>query len=104
MLIKYDTSINNEAIVLNLKRLINQIYKILPSREEGLDWKKSLETILEEFSGMDSLFYSHHSILFSLMCKLEGLSFLVKESDFQLFRKTIFECISLVGELIKNVK
>ena len=38
MLIKYNTLIDNEAIIINLKRLTNQIYKLLPLREEGGDW------------------------------------------------------------------
>ena len=31
-------SIEKEAIEKNLKRLINQNYKLLPLREEGKDW------------------------------------------------------------------
>lgn len=38
MEIKYNNiEIDNEIIKNNLKRLINQIYKLLPNREEGLD-------------------------------------------------------------------
>ena len=36
------------AVERNLKRLTNQIYKLLPSREEGLDWQLPLDTIIEE--------------------------------------------------------
>jgi hypothetical protein len=103
MLIKYDAYIDNSAIETNLTRLSNQIYKLLPSREEGLDWSKPLSTIIEEFAGMDILLLDYHSILFSLLCKLEGLTALTKEDDFMFFRKTIFECLNLVGELKKNV-
>lgn len=102
MIIKYDAYIDGEAIKINLKRLANQIYKLLPSREEGLDWEKPLSTIIEEFSGMSMLLLEGHKILFSLLCKLEGLFTLTKEDDFMAFRKTIFECLNLVGEL-KNV-
>jgi hypothetical protein len=101
MILKYDANISNEAIVANLKRLTNQIYKLLPSREEGADWQKPLTTIIEEFSGMDELFLNHHKILFSLLCKLQGLSIFNEENDFFVFRKTIFECLGLVSELIK---
>ena len=107
MIIKYNASIDNEAIKANLKRLTNQIYKLLPTREEGFDWEKPLTTIVEEFSGMDRLFYDYHSTLFPLLCKLEGL-FTLKSSDkkenehkFFIFRKTIFECLSLVNDLVK---
>lgn len=103
MIIKYDAYIENDAILANLKRLANQIYKLLPSREEGLDWEKPLSTIVEEFAGMDMLLLEQHKILFSLLCKLEGLFTLNNENDFFAFRKTIFECLNLVGELRENV-
>ena len=101
MILKYDANISNEAIVANLKRLTNQIYKLLPTWEETLDWQKPLTTIIEGLSGMDELFLDHHKILFSLLCKLQGLSFLNGQDDFFVFRKTIFECLGLISELIK---
>lgn len=102
MIIKYNVNIENEAIRLNLKRIINQTYKLLPSREEGADWKKPLITIIEELAGMSDLFLDHHYIFFSLLCKLEGLFTLVSEDDFYTFRKTIFECLSLINELVQK--
>jgi len=42
MILKYNVKINDDIIVNRLRNLINQIYKLLPSREEGLDWEKSL--------------------------------------------------------------
>lgn len=101
MILKYDAEITDKAIVTNLKRLTNQIYKLLPTWEEALDWHKPLTTVIEEFSGMYRLFLDHHIILFSLLCKLEGLFIYSQEEDFFLFRKTIFECLSLVNELIQ---
>lgn len=103
MEIKYGSIVDNSAISSNIQRLINQTYKLLPNREEGLDWKKPLETILEEFSGMDSLFLKKQETLFSLLCKLEGLLKLDKEEDFQLYRRTIFECLSLMNQLKQDV-
>ena len=67
MLLKYDANINEDAIRVNLRRLTNQIYKLLPTWEEALDWKKPLTTIIEEIAGMDRLFLDHHKILFSLL-------------------------------------
>ena len=39
MVLKYDIDIQDTAIAENLKRLTNQIYKLLPGREENLDWQ-----------------------------------------------------------------
>jgi len=46
MILKYNIDINNNAIVDRLQNLINQIYKLLPMREEGAEWEKPLDTIL----------------------------------------------------------
>ena len=72
MKIKYDIDIDNEVIKLNLKRITNQIYKLLPMREEGLEWRKLLSTLIEELAGMNRLFIGRFEILFSLLCKMEG--------------------------------
>ena len=106
MYLKYDTSIDNAAITTNLKRLTNQIYKLLPHWEEAIDWRKPLTTIIEEFAGMDRLFLDHHDILFALLCKLEGLFTLDdtgenEKENFFIFRKTVFECLSLVSKLVE---
>lgn len=100
MILKYSLNINIDAIQSNLKRLTNQIYKLLPTWEEAADWKKPLTTIIEEIAGMDRLFLDHHKILFSLLCKLEGLFIYSDDKDFLIFRKTVFECLGLINELI----
>lgn len=104
MRIKYEAEIENSAIEQNLKKLINQTYKLLPSREEGSDWQRPLTTIMEEFAGMDRLFLGQHETFFALLSKLEGLFTLVKDEDFFIYRKTIFECIGLTNDLMKYVR
>lgn len=99
---KYGIIIDNAAIVANLKRITNQVYKLLPSREEGADWEKPLTTLIEEVSGMDRVLIGQHDILFPLLCKLEGLFVLTQTNDFLLFRRTIFECLSLINNLTKR--
>lgn len=101
MILKYDAEINNEAIIHNLKRITNQIYKLLPMREEGEDWKKPLTTLLEELAGMDNLLIDQHIILFPLMSKMEGL-LIIGDNDFMLYRRIIFECLGLMEKLIKS--
>lgn len=96
---KYDLEITKETFNISLKRNINLVYKLLPMREEGQDWEKPLETILEELVGMNRLLIGLQSSLFPIICKLEGLFSLTNESDMSLFRRTIFECLSLLSKL-----
>ena len=102
--IKYNLQIDPAAIEDNLKRIINQVYKLLPMREEGSDWEKPLETLLEELKGMDRLLLDQHKVFFSLLCKLEGLFELTENEDFDRYRGTIFECLSLLNTIKENVK
>lgn len=103
MQIKYNIEIDDEIIKNNLKRITNQIYKLLPMREEGIEWRKPLSTLIEELAGMNRLFIGQFEVLFSLLCKLEGLFVLTDNDDFQLFRRTIFECLTLIGNLTSCV-
>ena len=98
MVLKYDLNVDKEAICSNIDRLTNQIFKLLPNREENGDWKTPLENIILELVGMDSLL-GHKAIFFSLMCKLEALLTLTEEEDFLMFRKTIFECLSMMNRI-----
>ena len=102
MVLKYDLDIKESAIKSNLKRITNQIYKLLPNREEGVDWETPLTTIIEELAGMARLLLDQHEILFSLLSKLEGLFILINEDDFFLYRRTIFECLGLINSLMKQ--
>ena len=99
MMTIYEIELKDDAIAVNLKRITNQVYKLLPSREEGSDWEKPLSTIIVELVGMNRLLIGQQDILFPLLCKLEGLFVLTQEDDFFLFRRTIFECLSLINEL-----
>ena len=101
MLLKYGLDIDKEAIKVSINRLTNQIYKLLPVREEGGDWTKPLATILEELAGMDRLFLDHQPNLYKLSCKLEGLYSLNDQSDFIVYRGVIFECLGILGDLTK---
>ena len=99
MVTKYNTNIDNEIVITNLKRLINQTYKLLPNREEGIDWIIPLSTITEEIAGMAVLFDKELGPdSLTLMCKLEGLRDLDDE-DFFGFRRTIFECLNLLNKV-----
>lgn len=104
MILKYNVEIKDLTIHDRLQNLINQTYKLLPSREEGADWEKPLQTVLEELAGMQRLMNCGYSeIFFPLLNKLEGLYSLVDDEDFLCYRRTIFECLGLMNELQKKV-
>ena len=104
MILKYNVDIEEQTIHNRLQNLINQTYKLLPSREEGADWEKPLQTVLEELAGMQRLMNCGYSeIFFPLLNKLEGLYSLTKEDDFLCYRRTIFECLGLMNELKEKI-
>ena len=92
---KYNLFFSEEDIHKNIQRLTNQLWKLIPMREHNEDWQKQLETVLIEIAGLNELFTS--PIILQLLSKLEGLN--VKETNFEIYRKTIFECISLVRSI-----
>lgn len=91
---KYNKKFSQEDWDLYLKKTKNDVFKLLPLREEGSDWKKHLHTILIELSGLNRLIFEYK--LISIMSKLESLYEL---EEFYLYRKTIFEILSLLDGL-----
>lgn len=96
-------TIDGEVYKQNLTRLINQVYKLLPTREENKDWQKPLETILQEFAGMKQLIIGQDQLFFIILCKLRGLTYLSKPEDMVIYRRTILELLSLLNMLKDNV-
>lgn len=94
MITKYGKEISNDDWLKYLKKMKNDIFKLLPLREEQLEWRKHLQTILIELSGLEMLLNEHK--LISVMSKLEALNEL---EDFVLYRKTIFEILSAIDGL-----
>ena len=64
-------------------------------RENEEDWKKQIETLVLEITGLNEIFVINGTLL-QLLSKLEGLR--VIEPPFNLYRKTVFESISLLQE------
>ena len=95
--------INKESIDFNLKRIINQVYKLLPMREEGRDWEKPLQTLIEQLSGMKRLIDGQDDLFFLILCKMEGLFSLNRNEDMTIYRRIIFECLGLLNTLEQNV-
>lgn len=96
LLDKYDIKFSEEVIRKNITRLTNQMWKLIPMRENEENWEKQLETVIIEVVGLNEIFVMCPTFL-QLLSKLEGLR--VKEMNFELYRKTVFECINLIQEL-----
>lgn len=95
---KYGFSISPETLDKNISRLTNQMWKLIPMRENKEDWKKQLDTIILEIAGLSIIFVKNPQFL-QLLSKLEGIK--EKIPQFELYRKTIFESISLLRGLFK---
>lgn len=95
MLNKYNIDFQRQDVIKNARRLTNQLWKLIPMRENNEDWQKQLDTVIIEIVGLNEIFIGPTYI--QMLSKLEALK--VKEIDFELYRKTIFECISLIQGL-----
>ena len=94
---KYGFDIPNKSIEKIVKRLTNQIWKLVPMYENEEDWQKQLNTVILEIAGLNEIFVENPLFL-QLLAKLEGLKSL--DVDFSFYRKTVFESISLLRGLI----
>lgn len=56
LLTKYDFEFNKEVINTNVRRLTNQLWKLIPMREHNENWSKQLETVTLEIAGMNEIF------------------------------------------------
>ena len=93
---KYNIDFSKEEIKNEIIRLTNQLWKLIPMRENEEDWSKQLETVILDIAGKDEIFL-HNSHFLQLLSKLEGLR--VNEVEFNIYRKTVFECINIINEI-----
>ena len=100
MVLKYDVVIKDSVIEQDLIKITDKIYKLLPTREEGNDWTKLLQTLIIELTGMSNLFIGKQDLFLPLLCKLEGLFSLQDKDQFLAFRRTIFDCLNLMNSLL----
>ena len=96
MMTKYDFEFPEDVIKKYTIRLTNQLWKLIPMRENNEDWEKQLDTVIIEVVGLKEVF-SLNPLFIQLLAKLEGLKLF--EMDFSLYRKTVFETINLLQEL-----
>ena len=96
---KYNCFFDREVVEKDFKRLTNQIWKLIPMKENNEDWEKQLSNILIEIAGLQSLFENQLDFII-LLSKLEGLR-VQSEIPFVLYRKTIFNSIELLNGILK---
>ena len=99
LITKYGFKFSEEVLNKSVIRLTNQMWKLIPMRENNEDWQKQLNTVIIEIAGLNEIFISDPQFL-QLLSKLEGLKLV--EVDFSLYRKTVFEAINLLQEIKKN--
>lgn len=92
---QYNLNYPNSNICKDMTRLINQVWKLLPMRENKEDWLKQLDSVLLELRGLHQLFGEQLDFLI-LISKLEGLK---DEQNFMSYRVGVFGSISLMTEL-----
>ena len=97
---KYCIDFPLETREQDLKRLINQLWKLIPMRENEEDWINHLNIMIEEISGLVEIYKDKTEGLI-LLSKLEGLTSNVCD-DFMIYRKTVFRCIDLLAQVIKD--
>lgn len=91
---KYGKEFSDTDVKKYFSKIKNDVFKLLPLREEGAEWQKHLNTILIELSGFNNLIEEVKVI--SILSKLESLYEL---TDFMEYRKTIFEILNLLTGL-----
>ena len=94
-------TIEASAVHKQIKRIIGLVYKLLPMRQEGRNWEKLLETLIQELVGMKRLIVGQDDLFFLILCKMEGLFNLKDQKDMMLYRRTIFELLNLLNSLNK---
>lgn len=89
--------IPDAILTSDINRLTNQLWKLIPMRENEEDWLNHLNYLIVELAGLNELCSNTDEKFLILLSKLKGLQ--VEETVFQVYRKTVFECISLLREM-----
>ena len=85
------------VVTTNINRLTNQLWKLIPMRENQENWLAHLDYLIVELAGLNELSLNADTNFLILLSKLKGLK--VEDTTFQIYRKTVFECISLLREM-----
>lgn len=94
---KYDGIMFESRDVSNdIKRLINQIWKLIPMKENQENWERQIDLVIVELLGLQEIFQNRIYLL-RILSELEGLK-KYAELEFIEFRSIVFSIISLVSE------
>ena len=96
MMTKYNFDIDKEVLSKTIMRLTNQLWKLIPMKEQEENWEKQLDIVILEIAGLNEIFISNPLFL-QLLSKLEGLK--VIDLEFNAYRKTVFDSINLLQGL-----
>jgi hypothetical protein len=55
---KYEFDVSQEVVYKIVMRLTNQLWKLIPMRENNEDWHKQLDTMIIEVVGLKEIFVS----------------------------------------------
>lgn len=91
----YSSSIEKDTLIDDLMRLTNQIWKLIPMRENNELWVEHLNTVIAEISGLYKVLDLDSLILLS---KLEGLKY--NNIDFMTYRSSVFKCINILNKVL----
>ena len=92
----YGFSVPRETVISDINRLTNQLWKLIPMRENEANWLSQLDNVIIEVSGLNTILSVENNFIV-LLSKLEGLK--IVETEFNAYRKTVFEAISLLREM-----
>ena len=96
----HNISFEENSVVSDIKRLINQVWKLIPMKENNEDWKKQINQALIEIIGLQNLFENKIDLLI-IISKLEGLR--ECDLDFKDFRSLVFSVITLLSETNERI-
>ena len=60
---KYGFEIPLESLEKNIARLTNQMWKLIPMRENEENWEKQLDTVILEIAGLNEVFLKNPQFL-----------------------------------------
>ena len=76
--------VEKQVVANNISRLINQVWKLIPMRENNENWKKQIDCLLVEMRGLQALFS-------------EDLDFQVTRDDYKLnFDQCMSKCLNVL--------